>query len=306
MSADASLDVLRRHLSAALRGRPQAVERAMIGLLTGGHLLIEDVPGVGKTTLARAMAQAFALSFRRIQFTSDLLPADILGVSVLDTATNRFTFKQGPVFTNVLLADELNRATPRTQSALLEAMSEGQVSVDDETHGLPQPFLVVATQNPVEHHGTFPLPESQLDRFLLRMEIGYPDAGDERSLLLGEHLEGRVEGGLAREELLRLQQATAAVHIDPSVAEYMLALVRATRDDPAIELGVSTRGALALKRAAQGVAMLKGRDYVVPDDVQAAAEPVLAHRLMLRRAEGSAREKSLVVRQLVERIEAPL
>lgn len=305
MNAAGRLAQLRAHLSAALRGRPQAVEQAMACMLAGGHLLIEDVPGVGKTTLARAMAGAFALGFKRIQFTSDLLPSDILGVSVFDASGGRFHFKPGPVFTNVLLADELNRATPRTQSALLEAMSEGQVSFEEQTYSLSKPFLVVATQNPVEHHGTFPLPESQLDRFLMRIEIGYPSLADERALLTSAPSE-RLESHEPPESLLELQAATAKVNLQPALADYLLALIAATREAPEVQLGASTRGALALKAAAQGYAMIAGRDYVVPDDIQAAAEPVLAHRLMLRKGEGSAQERSLFVRRLLERVEIPI
>ena len=297
---------IRTRIASELRGRSEAVERALVCLLTGGHLLIEDVPGVGKTTLARAMADAFELSFRRIQFTSDLLPADILGVSVLDPAKGTFHFRSGPIFSNLLLADELNRATPRTQSALLEAMSEGQVSIEDETHALPRPFLVIATQNPTEHHGTFPLPESQLDRFLMRIEIGYPDADAEKSLLLGRESEQAPLEPLHPDTLLEIQQATAGVRIEDSVADYMLSIIGATREDNRIELGISTRGALALKRASQGFAVLAGRDYVVPDDVQQAAEPVLAHRILLRHAEAGTREKILMIRQLVEQIEVPI
>lgn len=306
MIAVEQLAGIRARISTALRGRADVVERALVCLLTGGHLLIEDVPGVGKTTLARAMAAAFDLSFRRIQFTSDLLPADILGVSVLDSTTASFQFRPGPIFSHLLLADELNRATPRTQSALLEAMSEGQVSIEDQTHDLPQPFLVIATQNPTEHHGTFPLPESQLDRFLMRIDIGYPDAEAEKSLLLGESAETAPLDPLRPETLLEIQRQTAEVRIDDSIADYLLAVIRATREDDRIELGISTRGALALKRASQGFAVLAGRDYVVPDDVQTAAEPVLAHRILLRHAEAGSREKILTIRQLIEQTEVPV
>ncbi len=307
MSVSPAIENLRAHLAEALRGREHAVERAMVCMVAPGHLLIEDVPGVGKTTLARAMAGAFDLSFRRVQFTSDLLPADLLGVSVFDPAKSQFQFKPGPVFTNVLLADELNRATPRTQSALLEAMSEGQVSGEDATHALPVPFMVVATQNPIEHHGTFPLPESQLDRFLMRIEIGYPDADQEKSLLLKSGRPGiQPAPSVSPESLLDLQKRADAVKIDDSLAEYMLSLVRYTREDPDVELGISTRGILALKRASQGYAVIRGREFVTPDDIQAAAEPVLAHRIMLRKGEGGAREKSLYVRKLLEHVEVPI
>lgn len=307
MSVDERIAGLRTHLTGALKGRPQAVEQATVCMLSAGHLLLEDVPGVGKTTLARAMAGAFDLGFRRVQFTSDLLPADIVGVSVFDPPSGRFQFKPGPVFTNVLLADELNRATPRTQSALLEAMSEGQVSGEDATYRLPEPFLVVATQNPIEHHGTFPLPESQLDRFLMRIEIGYPDAEDERRILADDRRAAPPKPpAMPPDELTALQKAAADVKLEETVAGYLLTLVRATREAPEVELGVSTRGALALKRAAQAYALLRGRDYVVPDDVQAAAEPVLAHRLVLRRTEGGAREKRMYVQKLLDRVEVPV
>jgi MoxR-like ATPase len=297
---------LRKHLEGALLGRSQAVAQAMVCLVAGGHLLIEDVPGVGKTTLARAMAGAFALSFRRVQFTSDLLPADILGVSVFDPSNGRFQFKPGPVFTNVLLADELNRATPRTQSALLEAMSEGQVSGEEATYKLPEPFIVIATQNPVEHYGTFPLPESQLDRFLMRIEIGYPDKKDEKLLLTENRRDAAAVESMPTGALLELQSACDQVKLESSLADYLLLLVHETREAGDVELGVSTRGALALKRASQGYALVRGRDYVTPDDIQVAAEGVLAHRLVLKRAEGGAREKTLYIRKLLERVEAPV
>lgn len=306
MTLAARVDRLRRFLGAALRGRPEAVDRAAVCMLASGHLLIEDVPGVGKTTLARAMAGAFDLSFRRIQFTSDLLPADIVGASVLEPGTGHFSFRPGPIFANIVLADELNRATPRTQSALLEAMSEGQVSTDEGSHPLPRPFLVVATQNPIEHHGTFPLPESQLDRFLMRIEIGYPDSGAERALVLGQSQASMSQEPASVTELLELQACTAAVSIDDALGDYMFRLAHTTRQDPAIELGVSTRGLLALKQAAQGFAILAGRDYMVPDDIQAAAIPVLAHRILLKRADAPMRERALTIQRLLERVEVPV
>ncbi len=306
MTPGEQLAYLHQHLGTALRGRTKAVEQASVCLIAGGHLLIEDVPGVGKTTLARAMAGVFALSFRRIQFTSDLLPSDILGVSVYDQSAGRFQFKPGPIFTNVLLSDELNRATPRTQSALLEAMSEGQVSAEDQTYKLPVPFIVVATQNPVEHYGTFPLPESQLDRFLMRIEIGYPDTADEKALLTAENVGNMDAEPFPPEDLISLQNLCAQVQLESSLADYLLAIVKMTRESTEIELGVSTRGALALKRAAQGYALFHGRDYITPDDIQAAAEPVLAHRILLRRSEGGIAEKVLVIRRILERIDVPL
>lgn len=307
MTVGEQIAALRAHLVGALKGRPRAVEQATVCMLAGGHLLLEDVPGVGKTTLARAMAGAFELAFRRVQFTSDLLPADIVGVAIFDPPSGRFQFKPGPVFTNVLLADELNRATPRTQSALLEAMSEGQVSGEDATYKLPEPFLVVATQNPIEHHGTFPLPESQLDRFLMRIEIGYPDVEDEKRILVDDRRGGGAKPAvMPPDALVALQKAAAGVRLEDSMADYLLALVRETREAAEIELGVSTRGALALKRAAQAYALLRGRDFVVPDDVQAAAEPVLAHRLVLKRTEGGTREKMMYVKKLLERVDVPV
>lgn len=306
MRPSEQLAYLHQHLGTALRGRAKAVEQAAVCLIAGGHLLIEDVPGVGKTTLARAMASVFALAFRRVQFTSDLLPADILGVSVYDQAAGRFQFKPGPIFTNVLLADELNRATPRTQSALLEAMSEGQVSAEDQTYKLPTPFIVVATQNPVEHYGTFPLPESQLDRFLMRIEIGYPDAADEKALLTAAKVGVMEAEPFPPEDLVRLQALCSQVQLESSLADYLLAIVKMTRESPDIELGVSPRGALALKRAAQGYALFHGRDFVTPDDIQEACEPVLAHRILLRRGEGGTPEKLLMIRRILERIDVPL
>ena len=278
------LQKLRGAVEQALEGKPDAVELALIALLARGHVLVEDVPGVGKTTLARAMAKAVGGELRRVQFTSDLLPSDVLGVSVYDQRLGEFIFRQGPIFTNVLLADEINRASPRTQSALLEAMNEAQATVDGVTHPLPQPFFVLATQNPVDYQGTYPLPEAQLDRFLLRIGVGYPLPGDELKMLYARQRENplsRVEAVCTREDLLALQKAVREVEVKEEVAKYLLRIVAKTRDHADLSLGVSPRGALALFRASQARALLAGRAYVTPEDVQALAAPVLAHRVGL-------------------------
>ena len=277
-------DVLSR-LDGIILGKPRALRLALSCLLARGHLLIEDVPDVGKTTLAHAMAQVLGLTWQRVQFTSDLLPADILGVSVFDRATQKFQFRPGPVFTQLLLADEVNRASPRTQSALLEAMEERQVSVDGVTHALPEPFFVVATQNPHEQLGTYALPESQLDRFLMRIELGYPDARHERALLGEEDRRavlGRTAPVLDAAGLLQLQSATAAVHTSEPLLDYVQQLVAATRARADIRLGLSPRAAQGLVRAARAWALLDGRDAVLPDDVQAVWAAVALHRLELR------------------------
>ena len=273
----APLDLIRRledNLSRALVGKPDVVRLAVIGLLARGHLLIEDVPGVGKTTLAAALARSIGGGFQRIQFTSDLLPSDVLGVSIWEPQRGDFVFKPGPLFTNVVLADEINRTTPKTQSALLEAMNEAQVSLDHTTYPLPRPFMVLATQNPREYEGTYPLPESQLDRFLLRIRIGYPEAPDEKTILRSAAaptlpaLSPVVEAA----EVLALQEAADLVRADESVLDYVLALVTATRATPLLALGVSPRGSLALLRAARAQALADGRDYLVPDDVKSLAD----------------------------------
>ncbi len=264
-------------------GKPREVRLAFIALLADGHLLIEDLPGLGKTTLAHALAISFGLDFQRVQFTSDLLPADILGVSVFDSNRQRFEFHAGPVFCNVLLADEINRAPPRTQSALLEAMGERQVSVDGRTHLLPDPFLVLATQNPVDLSGTWPLPDSQLDRFLLRMRLGYPDAAAERALLAGEdrrELLARALPKLDADAVRTLRQATAAVHASDALVMYVQALLAASRRHPGVRVGLSPRAGLALLRAARASALLAGRTHVLPDDVQPLFAAVAAHRLL--------------------------
>jgi MoxR-like ATPase len=276
-----------RHLEAAiegsLRGKTEVVRMALVCLLARGHLLIEDVPGVGKTTLAQSLARAVDGSFHRLQFTSDMLPSDVTGVTVWNAHSEEFEFKPGPVFANFLLADEINRTTPKTQSALLEAMNEQQVTVEGRTLPLPDPFMVIATQNPSEHHGVYPLPESQLDRFLMRLRIGYPDAESEREIISqpgGPHNVATTRAVLSGAELTRLQDAVTGVKVDRAIVDYMLAIVDRTRAHEGLALGVSPRGSQALYRAAQAHAVLCGRTYVLPDDVKILAPRVLGHRVM--------------------------
>jgi MoxR-like ATPase len=283
----ALLERLRSSVEGVLLGKPEAVQFALVALLAEGHLLIEDVPGVGKTLLAKALARCLGCSFHRIQFTPDLLPSDLLGTSVYHQGSATFVFQPGPIFAQVILADEINRATPRTQSALLEAMSDRQVTLDAQTRPLGPPFFVLATQNPYEFEGTYPLPESQLDRFLMRLRLGYPDRTAERLILAG-HREGepveRLQPIVSGEEVAAMQQAVRGVRVDDSLSDYLLDLVEATREHPDVHLGASTRAALSLYRAAQALALSCGRDYIVPDDVKRLAVPVLAHRLLIRRA----------------------
>lgn len=277
------LQRLRTNINGVLLGKESVVEMCLVALLAGEHILLEDVPGVGKTLLGKALAKSIAGEFRRIQFTPDLLPSDITGSNLYNAERREFVFYPGPIFANIVLADEINRATPRTQSALLEAMNESQVTAEGTTFPLPQPFLVIATQNPAEFEGTYPLPESQMDRFLLRVSIGYPSREYERQLL-AQHRDGepvdRLELVLSCEQVLALQAATRQVYVEDSVADYLLNLVHATRECPEIRVGASVRASLALYRAAQAKALLDGRDYVVPDDVQSLAVPVLAHRVI--------------------------
>lgn len=296
----------------AIVGKRPQVELALAALVARGHLLIEDVPGVGKTTLAQALARSFDLSFARIQFTSDLLPSDIVGAQVYDPKTGAFEFRPDPVFAQVVLADELNRAPPRTQSALLEAMGDGQVSLDGTTRPLPSPFAVLATQNPVEQAGTYPLPDSQLDRFLLRMTIGYPPPSAERSLLLSRGLAEPIRSLVAvarAQDLVSMQAAAAAVRIEASVADYLLAVVHATRESPLLAGGASTRAALALQAGARARALLAGRDFVTPDDVKAMASPCLSHRVVVAGHEpGSSdrRDAERALREVLDGIEVPV
>jgi MoxR-like ATPase len=286
-----ALDLIRRledNVAQVLVGKPQVIRLAVIGLLARGHLLIEDVPGVGKTTLAAALARSIGGGFQRIQFTSDMLPSDILGVTVYQADRGDFVFKPGPLFTNIVLADEINRTTPKTQSSLLEAMNEAQVSLDHSTYPLPRPFMVLATQNPLEYEGTHALPESQLDRFLLRIRIGYPGADDEKAILRGNGASASetVAAVLSTDDVLDLQDQVEKVRAEDSVIDYLMALVAATRESAMLRLGVSPRGSLALLRAARARALADGRDYLVPDDLKALAVPALAHRVIVRAAPG--------------------
>jgi MoxR-like ATPase len=314
MTADArTTERIRRledSVGRALVGKPDVVRLAVVGLLARGHLLIEDVPGVGKTTLGAALARSIGGGFQRIQFTSDMLPSDVIGITVYQPERGDFAFKPGPLFTNIVLADEINRTTPKTQSSLLEAMNEAQVSLDHTTHALPRPFMVLATQNPREYEGTFPLPESQLDRFLLRIRIGYPDLPDEKVILRGGGgaLVERLDPVLSMGEVLDLQDEAERVRADESVLDYLMALVAATRATPLLSLGVSPRGSIALLRAARARALADGRDFLLPDDVKSLAVPALAHRVLTRSASGAPggeMDAEAIIRTLVQDVPVP-
>ncbi|HTZ33457.1 MAG TPA: MoxR family ATPase [Methylomirabilota bacterium] len=304
---------LQRSIARAIYGKEDVIQLALITLLARGHLLIEDVPGVGKTTLAQALARSFHCSFQRIQFTSDLLPSDVLGVSVYNPETREFEFRQGPIFANVVLADEINRTTPRTQSALLEAMNEAQVTVDGRTLPLPQPFLVIATQNPVEHHGTYPLPESQLDRFLMRIKMGYPSHETERQILrsrINDDPVTSIEPVADVADVISMQERVTQIKVDGSLHDYALEIVNGTRKSDQLALGVSPRGTLMLQRAAQARAFLEGRDYCLPDDFKQLAVSVFAHRVVTSTRHASLQKKSetteSVLREIVESVRVPL
>jgi MoxR-like ATPase len=310
------ITAIRQNVERAIRGKPEVVRRAVETLLAGGHLLLEDVPGVGKTTLAQALARSIDGSFSRIQFTSDLLPSDLLGASVPELReglpTGGFAFQPGPIFANVVLADEVNRASPKTQSALLEAMAEGGVTVDGVTHRLPDPHFVVATQNPLEHHGAHPLPESQLDRFLVRMGIGYPSLDDEAAVLREDPATTelpRLQPAVTVLEVRELQRAAEAVKFDEALVGYLLAIVTETRQHEALEIGVSPRGAVAMRRAAQARALVDGRDFCIPEDVRDLAVDVFAHRISIDPRSHRARdgeETAWIIREILEALPVPL
>ncbi|GMU67415.1 MAG: hypothetical protein AMXMBFR36_36890 [Acidobacteriota bacterium] len=308
-TTDPAVARLESNVARVFRGDPEAIRLAIVALLARGHVLIEDVPGVGKTTLAQALARSLGLSFQRIQFTSDLLPSDILGVSIWNQRREAFEFVPGPIFASVVLADEINRATPKTQSALLEAMSERKVTVERQRLDLPEPFLVLATQNPHEYLGTFPLPESQLDRFEMHLRLGYPAREQEKRLLLAGGVEHELEHlsvVLSADEVRALQRRVAEVRVAEPVADYVLALAERTRRGDEFQLGVSTRGALGLLRAAQALALAEGRDFVVPDDVQRLAVPVLAHRVVLRRGSSGLDSSRKAVERLLGAVPVPV
>ena len=304
---------LQEAIETVIKGKPEAVRLSIVTLIAGGHLLVEDVPGVGKTTLAQALARALDCSFQRIQFTSDLLPSDVIGLSIYNQHSSVFEWKPGPVFANVVLADEINRTTPKTQSALLEAMAEKQVTVEGITHLLPAPFMVLATQNPIEHHGTYPLPESQLDRFMLRLRIGHPSLRDEKTILRDrEHSDplDEVVPVMSAEEVVDLQRSVAAVSVDDALVDYLMSIVAATRDSEMLDLGVSPRGSLALFRAAQALALTEERVYCIPDDIKRLVLPVFAHRILVSSRFASALRRSeeaeAVLTEIMKTVSVPL
>ena len=301
---------LERNIATAILGKPEPIHLSLVALLAGGHLLVEDAPGVGKTSLAKAIAKSLSCGFKRLQFTPDMLPSDILGSNVFLPNRGEFEFRPGPIFTNVLLADEINRTTPRTQSALLEAMSEGQVSIEGKTHLLPAPFFVLATQNPFEFEGTYPLPENQLDRFMVCIEIGYPTSDIEKNVLIN-HRDGepgdKLQPVINAEQLCRLQAIVRTVKVEDSLNDYILSIVQTTRHHEQLHLGVSTRGAITLYRAVQGLALIEGRNYAVPDDVKRLVLPVLAHRIVVKGTlhEGRRDQAKAVLKQILNKTAVP-
>ena len=311
--ASQRIERLQRAIETVIKGKPEAVRLGIVTLIAGGHLLVEDVPGVGKTTLAHAMARALHCSFQRIQFTSDLLPSDVIGLSVYNQHTGVFEWKPGPIFANVVLADEINRTTPKTQSALLEAMAERHVTAEGVTHPLPAPFIVLATQNPIEHHGTYPLPESQLDRFMLRLRIGYPSSEDERQILRDREYQDPLEDlrpVMSAGEVVELQNSVAEVSVDDALVEYLMRIAAATRDSEMLDLGVSPRGTLALFRAAQALALTEERSYCIPDDIKRLVVPVFAHRILVSTRFSSSMRRSeeaeAVLKEIMKTVSVPL
>src|SRR5262245_18488632 len=303
------VSALRNAIATTIKGKQETIQLAIVALLAEGHLLIEDVPGVGKTTLGHALARSLDCKFQRIQFTSDLLPSDVLGVSVYNPRVNEFEFKQGPIFANVVLAAEINRTTPKTQSALLEAMNENQVTLENITYSLPRPFMVLATQNPVEHHGTYPLPESQLDQCLMRIEIGYPDVASEKEILKrysNGNSQYTIQPVLTPAEVLFLQDESRKIHIEEEIVDYLIRIVNQTREHPEIELGISPRGTVALFRATQALALIKGRTFVIPDDVKRLVHRVFEHRLVMTRAGArTQRDIPTILREILEQTPIP-
>lgn len=309
-------DLLKRvqqSVQSVIRGKDEVIQLTLVGLFARGHLLIEDVPGVGKTTLAHSLARSFNCTFQRLQFTSDLLPSDVVGIGVFSQSTQRFEFRQGPIFANIVLADEINRTTPKTQSALLEAMNENQVTVDNRTYPLPRPFMVVATQNPIEHHGTYPLPESQMDRFLMRIRVGYPTLESEKEILRNfadsEPL-AKIEPVMNAEEVIEVQQAVRRVVVDEELMNYTLAIVEKTRQHEYLSLGVSPRGSMSLYRAAQAMAVMEGRTYCIPDDFKRLVIPVFSHRCIVSSRYLSTMKKSdqseAILNEIIESTPVPL
>ena len=311
-TTNSQISQLQQTIARVIKGKEEVIQLALITLLARGHLLIEDVPGTGKTTLAHTLARAFRCSFQRIQFTSDMLPSDVIGISVFNPGREEFEFKPGPLFANFVLADEINRTTPKTQSALLEAMNESQVTVDNHTHPLPQPFLVIATQNPIEHHGTYPLPESQLDRFLMRIRMGYPDRESEKDILRngGAASLEEIPAVMDAAEVCAMQEAVSRVRVDESLLDYALEIVERTRRSEQLSLGVSPRGAILLHRGAQARAFLEGRDYCLPDDFKKLILPVFAHRVVVSTRYASTRKKSeqaeAILSEILETTRVPL
>jgi MoxR-like ATPase len=296
---------LQTTIERVIKGKSETVKLALVALLAKGHLLIEDVPGIGKTTLANALSRALALSFQRVQFTSDLLPSDVIGLSIYNQQNSLFEFKAGPIFANIVLADEINRATPKTQSALLEAMAEEQVTVEGVSRRLPMPFMVIATQNPAEHHGTYPLPESQLDRFMLRLHVGYPNKADERNILRDRERQNPLEfvrAVMSEEDILHLQRLVSEVRVDDALVEYLLSIVEQTRANEIIELGISPRGTLALFRSAQALALIEGRDFCIADDVKRLVLPAFAHRIIVNSRSTNLKHKTREAEQILQDI----